>query len=514
MNRMAVNWIGAAATVLGVAGVLCLVPSRALSAEPPASSGATMTVAFHVHSDVSTGTLSLDQVAERARQMGIDAVVFSENLTLRYEYGLFPFRGVIRRTVTLPSVVEYGMDRYLAAIAEAQARHPGVLLVPGVEVTPHYHWTGSLPERNLTMHNSQKNLLVFGLTKSEDYTALPVPGNAGFSRYGWETLGALWPAALLGYAGWLWRRTTYRQIKVGVTTMRVAKHFQVPAGLLAAGAVALLLLAWPYDSPLFSFYDDQLQERPYQALIDAAVQRGGAVIWSMPEAVDFNVYPYGPLGSVTVKTDPYPVSLLQTTNYTGFGGVYQDTRTMTEPGALWDQLLLQHLGGLRPVLPAIFGEIAFHRPGQAGIELNQVVNVVTVRERTAAGLVEAMKAGRLYALSQAGRPFGLRLDTFQVEAQDGTRAAVVGQSFVRSAEPPAVRVAVTATDRGSHPVLVTIVRSGQVIARIAGTTPFHQRVVDSALPAGAEAFYRVDVRGEGEILSNPIFVKPGPPGPS
>jgi hypothetical protein len=291
----------------------------------------------------------------------------------------------------------------------------------------------------------------------------------------------------------------------------MTKRFRVPAGLIAASGVLLLLLAWPYESPLFSFYDDQLRERPYQTLIDTAVQRGGAVIWSMPEAVDFNVYPYGVLGSVTVKTDPYPLSLLQTTGYTGFGGVYQDTRTITEPGALWDQLLLQYLGGLRAIPPFVFGAIAFHQPGQAGIELNQVLNVVTVRERTTAGLVEAIKAGWLYALSQAARPFGLRLDTFQVETQDGARAAVVGQPFMRGAEPPAVRVVVTATDRGSHPVLVTIIRSGLVVARVAGTTPFHQLLVDTTLPAGPAAYYRVDVRGEGEILSNPIFVKPGSP---
>jgi hypothetical protein len=290
----------------------------------------------------------------------------------------------------------------------------------------------------------------------------------------------------------------------------MTKRFRVPAGLMAASAVVLLLLAWPYESPLFSLYDDQLRERPYQALIDTAVQRGGAVVWSMPEAVDFNVYPYGMLGSVTVRTDPYPLSLLQTTGYTGFGGVYQNAQTIVEPGALWDQMLLQYLSGFRASPPFAFGEIAFHRVGQAGIELDQVLNIVTVRERTVAGLMEAIKEGRLYALLRAGRPFGLRLDTFQVEMPDGSPAAVVGQPLVRSgADQLAVRISVTATDRGAHPVQVTIIRSGKVLARTTGTTPFHQRVVDAAVPAGAATYYRVDVRGEGEgeILSNPIFVK-------
>lgn len=501
MNALALWRIGVAALLMSGA------PSDSFGAEARRPAGSVLTVALHVHSTISTGSLSLDEIAERARAMGIDAVVLSENLALRYEYGVFPFRGIIRWRIALPSVVEYGIDRYLAAVAAAQARHPDVLLVPGVEVTPHYYWTGSLLDRNLTMHNSQKNLLVVGLTKAEDYAALPIPGNAGFSRYGWETLGNVWPAALLVCAGWLWRRRVFRQVRVGVTAVRVAGRLRVPAGLLAAVSAGALVSAWPYDSPLFSLYEAPVQERPYQALIETAAERGGVVIWSMPEAVDFNVHAYGPLGPVTVKTDPYPLALLGTSGYAGFGGIYQDTRTITEPGALWDQMLLQYLGGLRPTAPVVYGEIAFHQPGQAGIELNQVLNVVTVNERTAAGLVEALKVGRLYALSQAGRPFGLRLDTFQVETQDGSRASLVGEPFVRGAEPPAVRVAVTATDGGAHPVQVTIVRSGRILARIPGVTPFHQRLVDATLPPGASAYYRVEVRGEGEILSNPIFVR-------
>jgi hypothetical protein len=497
--------IGLGATVL-----LCAGPSGVTAADQPPDAGTTLTVAVHVHSTISTGGLSLDQIAEQARRMGINAVVLSENLALRYEYGLFPLRGILRRTVTLPSVTDYGLDRYLAEVAQAQTRHPNVLLVPGVEVAPHYYWTGSLLDKNLTMHNSQKNLLVVGLRRPEDYAALPVPGTAAFSRYGWETLGRVWPVLLFVPAVRLWRLQVRRRVGAGEMPAGVITRFRVPAGLMAASAAVLLALAWPYDVPIYSFYDDQVRERPYQAVIDAAGQRGGIAVWSMPEAVDFNVHPFGLLGPVTVKTDPYPASLLQTDGYAGFGGVYQDTRTITEPGALWDQLLLQCLDGQRAAPPFSFGEIAFHRTGQAGIELNQVLNVVTVRERTVAGLMEAMRAGRFYALAQAGRKFGLRLDTFQVETQDGSRAAGAGESFAGGRQLPAVRVAVSATDGGSHQVLVRIVRSGQVIARLDGTTPFHQRIVDATVPAGAAAYYRVDVRGEGEILSNPIFVKPEP----
>ena len=68
-----------------------------------------LVAALHVHSTVSTGALSLDQLAERAESFGLDAVLLSENFVLRYEYGLFPLRGVLRRAVTFPSALDYGI---------------------------------------------------------------------------------------------------------------------------------------------------------------------------------------------------------------------------------------------------------------------------------------------------------------------------------------------------------------------------------------------------------------------
>lgn len=467
---------------------------------------------FHVHSTASTGSLTLDQLAERAERLGLDAVVLSDNLVLRYEYGLFPLRGVLKRTMSFPSVLDYGLERFLGGVGEAQARHPRVLLVPGFEVAPHYYWTGSLPGGNLTMHNSQKNLLVLGLRGAEEYTSLPVLGNTGSYRYGWTSGLNLAPVLLFVPAAWLWRRSVYHETRVGMTTYTVRKRRHLPALLLSAVALFLLLNAWPFGQPVFSAYDDRLEYQPYQGLIDAVIARGGVVLWSMPEAIDFNVYSFGPLGKVTVKTDRYPEALMLTRGYTGFGGVYQDTRTVTHPGGIWDQLLGLYLTGQRAAPPFITGEVAFHGPGHDTLELDQVLTVFRVRERTAAGVAEAIRTGRLYGVVQARKEFGLRLDTFRVECDGGTRGVESGETLdPEGARDVAVRMLVSATDQGRHPVSVTIVRSGQVVARLSGETPFEQRFVDDSLPPGRWHAYRVEVRGDGEILSNPIFVGPVPP---
>ena len=102
-------------------------------------------------------------------------------------------------------MLEYGIERYLDEIAAAQSRHPKLIILPGVEVAPYYYWTGSLLGRTLTMHNAQRNLLVLGLTKPEDYRSLPVSGNPGSYTFDWRGAVNGAPMLLVVPAVWLWR---------------------------------------------------------------------------------------------------------------------------------------------------------------------------------------------------------------------------------------------------------------------------------------------------------------------
>ncbi len=458
-----------------------------------------LVAALHVHSTFSTGSLTLDQLASRAEQLGIDAIILSENFALRYEYGIPPLRGVLRRAVTVPSLSAQRIAQFLAQLADVQTRHPRVLLIPGVEVAPHYYWTGSLWERNLTMHNSQRNLLVLGLPKAEDYAALPLSGNQDSYRYGWTSVSNLTPILLCIPAGWLWRRS-----KAPVWGGRLCKT----AGLMLATLACLLLFnAWPFGQPVFSSYDDQLEYRPYQTLIDAATSRGGLVIWSLPEARDQRVYSFGPLGTVAVETAPYPEALLKTSGFTGFGGLYQDTRHIQDPGGIWDQGISRFLKHQRQLPPYLFGEIAFHTPGEAGIALDQVLNVLWVNTWSVPGILEAMRQGRLYAVGQYQPGHGLRLDEFRLDCTDGSCTAASGDRLeLHHAKDLVIRVSVSATNHAAHPISVTLVRSGQVRARIEGVTPLKHSFFESASNLEFPGSYRIEVQGKGEILSNPIFL--------
>ena len=98
---------------------------------------------LHLHSDLSTGDFSLEQFAAMAEKQGIGALLLTENYLLRIEYGLPPFRALTRVVREERSVLDGGIDRYLARVAQLRATNPRVLIVPGVEVLPHYYWSGS-----------------------------------------------------------------------------------------------------------------------------------------------------------------------------------------------------------------------------------------------------------------------------------------------------------------------------------------------------------------------------------
>ena len=69
--------------------------------------------AIHITSTISESGDSLREIAETARGNGISAVIFTDRDLMRWEYGVWPLRNVIKKTVENNSVSRYGADRYL-----------------------------------------------------------------------------------------------------------------------------------------------------------------------------------------------------------------------------------------------------------------------------------------------------------------------------------------------------------------------------------------------------------------
>ncbi len=472
--------------------VLCVIPAAAEYERLPA--------VLHVHSEISTGDFPLEQLVVMADKAGIGALLLSENYLLRVEYGLPPFRALTRVVRGERSVLDGGAARFLERVARAQRQSPRVLILPGVEVLPHYYWTGSPFALDMTVHNTQKNLLVFGVTDPAALQSLPVTGNADAGRFTWTAALDLVPGLLLipGAVALVSKRRALQ--RVGPAVVVVRRRRWVAGGFLCLLGVAALARAWPFAADPYPPYSD-LGLRPHQDLIDHVDRLGGATVWSLPEARDSGEQWFGPI-RVAWRTDPYAADLERTARYTAFGAVYEDTTRFELPGNGWDRLLAQYAVGERSRPAWAVGESGFHDLS-AGKSVGPIQTVFLVSERSERGVLDALKRGRMYAVDQRGAGAGLALAEFAVSAG---AAAVSGETLrVPAGAPIEVRVGVETLDGSARAVRVTLVKNGAVAGAWTGATPFrqvHREVFD-----GAPAFYRLDVRGAGRLLSNPVFVR-------
>ena len=471
----------------------------------PATGQYSLRAAIHVHSTMSTGSFSLESLARRAEEQQLDVLILSENFTLRYDYGFQPLEGFLKYQVTFPSVIEYGVQRFLDEVRAVRQRHPNLIIIPGVEVAPHYYWTGSLLRGDLTMHNAQRNLLVIGLEKAEDYAQLPSRGNAASFVWGWRSVVNGLPLLLLVPAVWLWKSQDSRCSDWRGPTVRLRPLLAIS---LVISCFVLMANAWPMKTPVYSSHDCGVGYRPYQALIDRVVERGALVFWSMTEARDFNQHSFGPLGTVTVKTEPHPEALALTQGYTGFGGLYQDARRVIAPGGVWDQLLKSRMGHEQDMFPTLIGEVAFHGTMDAEKDLDRVYTVTQTSERTAAAIMAALKAGRTYAVARGDQNILLQLDEFRV--LNNGQSAQIGETLHGSRSGDLiVRVGVSAIDGKPYAAKLRVIRSGQVIRQIEGQTPLQVELADHEAQRREWLNYRVEVVGKaGELLTNPIYVSP------
>ncbi len=102
-----------------------------------------LSAVIHVHSTFSSGRLSPAELVERARAESLDVLVLTDHDRVAMEYGLPPFRRLLKLGVEMKSVVGGGPERFLEEIARLNMGQSSVLLIPGVQSSPFYHWGGS-----------------------------------------------------------------------------------------------------------------------------------------------------------------------------------------------------------------------------------------------------------------------------------------------------------------------------------------------------------------------------------
>src|SRR4030042_1929642 len=336
--------------------------------------------AIQVSSTISEGQYSLKVIARTAREKGIEVLIPADRSNMRWEYGLRPLPKLIRKKVEHPSILSYGASRYLSDIASIKQQFQDLIVIPGLEATPHYYWQGSPLAGNLTMYGWHKHLLVMGLEDVDDYRKLPVIGNEKGLRTGVNFL-SLWP--LLLFAGGFWclkrRKYHYRDSK--------GKPLGPYSARLRIAGIALILISllffinnWPFCNYAFNQYSGDLGTYPYQNFIDYVSGRGGLVFWLHPEAGYERQY-----HEVDFFTPAHPQLLMDTTGYTGFALLYEGAKTVGSVGGIWDKILLEYCRGLRQEPVWAIGALSFASGGLSE-RLSDLQTVILAKARTASSV--------------------------------------------------------------------------------------------------------------------------------
>jgi hypothetical protein len=452
--------------------------------------------AIHIHTTFSTGDHSLRDIAEQARERGIDVLIVTDDDLLEVSYGLPPWRQLLRVSESYRSLfADDTLEAYLDEVRRIDASFEDLIVLDGVESAPYYTWDVDWAARRWTVKGWNRHLLAIGLDDAAAYRALPVLGGDGMwlPQDGQSILRMLWPVLGLFYAVWLGRHMH--------GTMR-----------LLTGAICLMFLV---DGALSDFraprFDPYLDAglRPYQAWIDAVATAGGLAFWAHPEGAS-TIPPRSVAGVAQVLSDTqrHAGDLVNTQRYVGFAALYGDHITATEPGREWDRTLVDYLRGHRERPPWGMGEIDYHRDEPGG-RIHDIQTVLFVDQRSRRGVLEALARGRAYAVR--GGDEALQLRRWRVTTDAGT--AVSGQMVSTAGRPWTVSIVVDKVNGAAEAVDLRLVRGDgegrvHVVAHISGVTPLHVEHVETRLAPSSRGYYRLLVRSPTSTLtSNPIFVR-------
>ncbi|MHB8910441.1 MAG: PHP domain-containing protein [Syntrophales bacterium] len=468
--------------------IVSLVAAMGIFLVPPAAAVEQVPALMDLRTTFSDGAYDPETLVKMAVKKGFRVIFINDHDRMVMEYGLPPFRNIIKKREERNSIEQSGVHTYLQAIASIRKANPDVILIPGAESAPFYYWTGSLFDGSLTANDHEQRILTMGLERLEDYQTLPGQHN-DFSTI--DLRAALPVLAAFGGA-----------FLIALYFLFLPGWWRLSGAVLALVSAAFftnVVLARP--SPFDAYHGNQ-GAAPYQHFIDTVSRMGGLTFWNYPETRSG----VRTLGPIRVKTLPYPEMLLETKNYTGFSALYGDTITITEPGNIWDMTLQQYCRGFRARPPWGIATADFHREGEDGQRLGDYQTVLLLSERSSQGVLAALKGGKMYA-RQGKFPKVPSLDEFSVAAAkpDAAPRVIAGDELLVDRNPR-IRITVSGSPEEKGAVQVRLIRSGTLIQTFKGTLPLRIDYTDTLEKPGEKIYYRMDMAGQGAIVSNPIFV--------
>ena len=458
-------------------------------------------LAIQISSTVSDGKYGLEEIIYTVKEAGFKAVILTERDLMRWEYGIWPLRNVLKRKVENNSLFRFGIKRYLDKIEELKERNPDLMILNGIESAPYYYWKGAPLSEDFSIINWHKHFLTFGLKKYADYANLPVVGNLGALALPRKikNIFYLWPLFLIGLGVWflLHRKFDYRDAK-GMQLAPYSSVHRITGIVLIIIGVLFVLENPRFVDYKFDQYSGDLKEIPYQNYINYVNSRGGMVFWAHPEAGNTQQE-----NGITIETKPQPEDMLATSAYKGFAIFYEGYNKVGIPGGLWDKILLQYCRKERQLPAWAIGALAFDTEPNLKKNLEDLRNMVLVGEENQEEVLRALSKGKNYVI-RGGQSNNFILEKFMVKSNQ-EQAEWSGE--LKISQPPSVAIKGNFLDGQARNVLIKLIRDGEVIQVFDTLTPFAIDYADNTTFPPGESYYRLEITGKGlHVITNPIFV--------
>jgi hypothetical protein len=441
--------------------------------------------AIQVSSKVSDGKYSIPQILGICRERGFKAVVITDRDLMRWEYGIWPLRNILKKTVEAGSIIKYGPNRYIREFNKIQRDNPDLAVIPGVESAPFYYWRGDIFHSDLEIRDWHKHIISIGLKDGRDLEYLPVMSNKpGLARpWGGKSLFLFWPVLLL-CAGII-----------------CAKYSRKPGLAIIAAACVFLANNFPFCSYRFDQYHGEAGIKPFQNYIDYVNRNSGITFWAHPEAGNVER-----TGTVSIRTDAHPLDLLRSRDFTGFAVFFEGFKTVGKIGGIWDSLLKDFCAGKRNKPVWAIGALSFDSTGDLKDYLRDLRTVLLVPVFNEEECFKAIKQGRMYMV-QGGNSGRLALAEFSVVDPSSGTEKTMGEQL-NTGEIPQIRIRIDFLDGQGQSFKIKLIRNGEVINIFEAPAPVNIAYLDGQAPATGSFYYRLEVRGQDlTAVTNPIFVK-------
>lgn len=461
--------------------------------------------AIHISSTISDGKFSVPEIVEIAKQNGIKILILTERDFMRWQYGLWPLRRIISKTVVMNSVFTYGIKRYLKEIEEAEGRNPGLVIMPGVESSPFYYWEGNPFKGNLKMRDWHKHMLAMGLYKAEDYKNLPSVSNeySLAMSFRLKDVFRFWPILTL-IAGILCltkRKFKYKDLQ-GRALGPYNRAWQASGIIAIIFSLLFLLNNFPFRGFKYDQYHGEQGVGPYQNLIDYVNQKGGLSFWAHPEADNIQKR-----GGIEIETNEYSQDLLETKDYAGFTIFHEGYKKVGTPGGIWDEALNQYCDGTRKAPVWAIGGLAFDQVGDLNKRIQDSYTIVLIPHLNKSEVLKALQEGRMYVVGGAGDS-NLILDEFSIYDSISDNKGIVGDEVSIKGKLLLKIRGVLFDKEKQGQINVKLIRNGRLVKTIDATSPFAIDYEDAYSGEDNKIYYRLEIQFSGGILiTNPIFAK-------